>query len=421
MDDSSETGRVPGPEQPETVEAGEEEQYLSPHQWSDFYHIDIPSSPSSVETPSSPTFSPTSPCYWWPDEVDDSLPHWKDHVNEMPLLPNLRPRAMTPLGFRDEDPSETVQRPVPLFQKSPWFKLPPNIRRDILRLAFGDRRVHMSLSFREKHTSDDEKVESWQWYGSICHRGETPRPRGNAAEQQEFWEDDCKHGDIEPQKIGVMSWLISCRQNYAEMVDLLYSSNTIAMSGEAMISRIGQLVLPQRLSAVTSLEIRWPLERENEACAGHHDDHTNAIRRLLHPFQLNVDQLSVVLDMLSRTSFPNLRRLCISFEKEYSQRGISNPEAHDMIINKLLQFVKSRPKFKECAFALPEKVFGTITEDIRPVNSGLEKARRSCKQVWCASDGSLHIMHVPFVNTYPDPPPYLENREDAGFWLLRIN
>jgi hypothetical protein len=209
--------------------------------------------------------------------------------------------------------------------------------------------------------------------------------------------------------------------SYAEMVDLLYSSNTIAMSGEAMISRIWQLVLPQRLSAVTSLEIRWPLERENEACAGHHDDHTNAIRRLLHPFQLNVDQLSVVLDMLSRTSFPNLRRLCISFEKEYSQRGISNPEAHDMIINKLLQFVKSRPKFKECAFALPEKVFVTITEDIRPVNSGLEKARRSCKQVWCASDGSLHIMHVPFVNTYPDPPPYLENREDAGFWLLRIN
>ncbi|KAF4960083.1 hypothetical protein FGADI_1100 [Fusarium gaditjirri] len=397
MDDSSEMGQVPEPEQPETLETA-----------------------SPGYPPVSPAFSPTSPCYWWPDEVDDSLPHWRDHVNEMPLLPSLRPCAMTPLGFRDEDYSETVQRPVPLFQQSLWFKLPPNMRRDILQLAFGDRRVHMSLSFREKHTSDDKKVESWQWFGAVCHRAETPRPRGNAAEWQEFWEDDCKHGDIEPQKIGVMGWLLSCRQNYAEMIDLLYSSNTIAMSGEAMISRISQLVLSQRLAAVTSLEIRWPLERENEACAGHHDEHTNAIRRLLHPFQLNIDQLSVVLDALSPTNFPHLRRLCVSFEKEYNQRGISNPEAHDKIISKLQQFVQGRTKFRECVFALPGKIFDTITKDAQPVDSDSEKAR-SCKQVWCASDGNLHAMQVPFVNSYPDPPWYLGNREDPGFWLLRID
>jgi hypothetical protein len=205
------------------------------------------------------------------------------------------------------------------------------------------------------------------------------------------------------------------------MIDLLYSSNTIAMSGEATISHVMQLLLPQRLTAITSLEIRWPLERENEACAGHHDVHTNAIRRLLHPFQLKVDQLSVVLDTLSHTNFPNLVRLCISFEKEYGQRGISNPEAHDVIINKLLQFVKNRPKFQECAFALPENIFDTITKDIRPVDSDSEEVRRSCKQVWCASDGNLHTILAPFVNTYPDPPPYLENSEDAGFWLLRMN
>ncbi|KAG5818779.1 hypothetical protein H9Q74_000919 [Fusarium xylarioides] len=414
MDDSSDTGRVPDPEQPEMLEA-EAEQFSSPLRWSNPYHIDIPS------TPTSPTFSPTSPSYWWPDEVDDSLPHWRAHVDEMALLPNSRPRALTPLGFQDEDPSEIIERPVPLFQKSPWFSLPPNIRRDILRLAFGDRRLHMSLTFRHKHTSDDEKVESWQWFGGICNRGETLRPRDIAGGQQRFWEDDCKHGDIEPPKTGVMGWLLSCRQNYAEMIDLLYSSNTIAMSGEAMISHIGQLALPQRLAVVTSLEIRWPLQRENEPCAGHHDEHTNAIRRLLHPFQLDVDHLSVVLDTLSSTSFPNLRRLCISFEKEYNDRPISNLGAHDIIINKLLQFVKSRPKFKECAFALPKKVFDTIIKVIRPMVPDSNESPGRCKQAWCDSDGKLHITHVPFVNSYPAPPPYLDKTADSGFWLLRID
>ncbi|KAF5636013.1 hypothetical protein F52700_5327 [Fusarium sp. NRRL 52700] len=411
MDDSAETRRVSDPEQPEMLEAEEAEQYPSPHHWSDYDQVDISFSPMS------PTFSPTSPpspTYWWPDEVDDSLHHWRDHVDEMSLLPNTRPRALTPVGFQDEDPSDMTERPVPLYQTSPWFKLPPNIRRDILRLAFGDSCRHMGLSFRQEHTSDDELVESWQWFGGICHRGETLRPRDIAGEQQRFWEDDCKHGDAEPRNTGVMSWLLSCRQNYAEMIDLLYSSNTIAMSGEAMISHIGQLVLPQRLAAVTSLEIRWPLQRENEACAGHHDEHTNAIRRMLHPYQLDVDQLSFVLDTLSSTRFPNLRRLCISFEKEYNERHISNPEAHDIVTNKLLQFAKSRPKLKECAFALPHKIFDTIA------NEDLDVEGPPRKQVWCDSGGKMHAMHAPFVNSYPAPPPYLDNREDSGFWLLKI-
>ncbi|KAI1047047.1 hypothetical protein LB505_010183 [Fusarium chuoi] len=213
MDDSPETGRVPNPDQPEILGAEtlrqieEAEQFPSPHQWSDYYHIDIPS------TPTSPTFSPMSPLYWWPDEADDSLPHWRDHVDEMTLLPNPRPRALTPPGFQDDDPSEMIERPVPLFQKSPWFKLPPNIRRDILRLAFGDRRLHMTLSFRQKHTSDDEKVDSWQWFGGLCHRGKKKlRLQGIPGGQERFWEDDCKNGNMELGETGMMSWLLSCRQ-----------------------------------------------------------------------------------------------------------------------------------------------------------------------------------------------------------------
>ncbi|KLO97172.1 uncharacterized protein LW93_3145 [Fusarium fujikuroi] len=405
MDNSPETGRVLDPDQPEMQGAEEAEQYPSPHQWSDYYHIDIPS------TPTSPTFSPMSPSYWWPDEADDSLPHWRDHVDEMTLLPNPRPHALTPPGFQYEDPSEMIERPVPLFQKSPWFKLPPNIRRDILRLAFGDRRLHMSLSFRQKHTSDDEKVDSWQWFGGICHRGEKKlRLQGIPGGQQRFWEDDCKDGNTELGEAGIMSWLLSCRQN-----------NTIAMSGEAMISHIGQLVPPQRLAAVTSLKIRWPLQRENEAYAGHHDEHTNAIRRLVHPYHLDVDHLSVVLNTLSSTSFPNLRRLCISFEKEYNEHRLSNPEVHDIIVNRLMQFVKSRPKFKECTFALPRRVFDTITKDVRPEDPNAPGPSRPCKQVWCDSDGNMHAMHAPFANSYPAPPPYVDNREDFGFWMLRID
>jgi hypothetical protein len=69
------------------------------------------------------------------------------------------------------------------------------------------------------------------------------------------------------------------------------------MSGEAMISHIPQLVLPQRLAVITSLEIRWPLHSVLVTDA---DEKADPFRL---SYQLDLDQISIVLDILAHKLF----------------------------------------------------------------------------------------------------------------------
>ncbi|KAG5657655.1 hypothetical protein KAF25_007688, partial [Fusarium avenaceum] len=376
--------------------------------------------PSAPRAPLSPmsgwcTYSPlpTLPIQPNPDPTDDSLPGWRHHVQEMPFLDNIRPRALTPSGFRDR----IAQQPNPtaLFQESAWFKLPPCIRRDILRLAFGDRRVHMGLSYQSRYERDENTEaldvkdnKSWHWFGSVCQRpvleNQPPMPMTCGGNHYGPWSDSCKSGDHRQGFIGMTGWLLSCRQNYAETIDAFYSTNTIAMSGEAMISHIPQLLLPQRLSAITSLEMRWPLQNVPVLNA---DKKSDQFRLDSH---LDIDQFSLVLDILAHKQFPNLQRLYISFEKLNTRRDFSRPSKHTLVAQRLREFVRNRPGLRECAFALPEALFRHIT--------GMDNNRESFSQVWDSLDGSLHMICMPFENSYPGPPFHLEEREQVGFWLL---
>ncbi|KAF5256786.1 hypothetical protein FOXYS1_12720 [Fusarium oxysporum] len=76
---------------------------------------------------------------WW-NELCEA------QVKQLPLLPNPRPRALTP-SLTPGDKVISNLAPRPLYQESCfWFKVPPNIRRDILRLAFGDTRLHIYMN-----------------------------------------------------------------------------------------------------------------------------------------------------------------------------------------------------------------------------------------------------------------------------------
>lgn len=188
-----------------------------------------PSPPPSVpRAPLSPrsgwcTYSPvpTLPIQPNPDPTDDSMPGWRHHVQEMPFLDNIRPRGLTPTGFRDQ----IAQQPNPtaFFQGSVWFKLPPCIRRDILRLAFGDRCVHMGLSYQSRDERDEntealdvKDSKSWQWFGSVCHRpvleNQPSMPMTCGGNHYGPWSDSCKSGDPRQGFIGMTGWLLSCRQ-----------------------------------------------------------------------------------------------------------------------------------------------------------------------------------------------------------------
>ncbi|KAM0238881.1 hypothetical protein ACHAP5_008570 [Fusarium lateritium] len=98
------------------------------------------------------------------------------------------------------------------------------------------------------------------------------------------------------------------------------------MSGEATISHISQLLLPQRRAVITSLEIRWPLQKL-------------PVTDSLH---LDLDHFSFILDILSAKQFRSLRKLYISFEKDNPRQDFSPPLHHVKIVQKLREFTKSR-------------------------------------------------------------------------------
>ena len=172
-------------------------------------------------------------------------------AQQLPRLPDPRPRPLTPPGFRV---SESHGPPYALFQETcAYFRLPPNIRNDILRLAFGDRRLHLSLAYCHsqaaqcpdyhlrngsnykesqnpalvgKKTTDWTSPRAWRWANSFCHRPvpnaeDGPPTRGGPDGP---WADRCCSGNTAhccyctdryvPSicRTGVMGWLLSCRQ-----------------------------------------------------------------------------------------------------------------------------------------------------------------------------------------------------------------
>ncbi|XEV07380.1 hypothetical protein FSHL1_012667 [Fusarium sambucinum] len=373
-------------------------------------------SPSLAYAPRSP--SPTSP--------DDSLQNWRDHVQRMPFIPDPRPRALTPSGFCEDelvDGNRKPAKPLALYQSSAWFKVPPNIRRDILRLAFGDRRVHMSLAYRRYHTAgpeDTRRVDEWWWFSCICNRPKLSQilaPATDEADDLGPWTDNCKSIYSVRQKFGAFGWLLSCRQNYAEGIDVLYSTNTVVMSGEAMISHIPKLLLPQRLASMTFIEVRWPLLPEPPGKFETSPDFPFDDSPPPLPDSLDLDEISVVLDILSSTRFPSLRNICISFEKLGQWYDSSLSPVYESLLQRLRNFVKVRSKpLDECIFGFPEDFYGRIT------SSSLNGvASQPFSQVWDDLDGNLHTTRIPYRNSYPMPPFHLGKGQGVGFWIVKIH
>ncbi|KAH6979254.1 hypothetical protein EDB82DRAFT_248578 [Fusarium venenatum] len=167
-----------------------------------------------------------------------------DPAPQMPCLTSPRPRVLTPSSSKQD-------LSLPL-QSSPLFsKLPTEIRRRILLFAFGDRTVHMdlalehpfkakapALSYDHRHGKldtlwrdnlDRSRPRIWKWKGCVCHRVGPPRIRkifrceeyvcqpaddnccSGRANFCHGWKDH--YGTTDACLIGVMGWLLSCRQS----------------------------------------------------------------------------------------------------------------------------------------------------------------------------------------------------------------
>ena len=191
--------------------------------------------------------------------IEKKLPISLTKDNETPPLPTLpqdRPRVLTPSPSRENLLLSTAAAT----SNSAFFqKLPLEIRQKILKEAFGNYTMHMHLSYdfpkvplrvrqhdpkhrhanirtfqrrqqRQQTTFGIPRKKSWQWWSCICHR--------DAPWMLSHWRsdalcrDDCHKGGIHiscdywpgdtPGKcfIGVMGWLLSCRQSLVTISEL---------------------------------------------------------------------------------------------------------------------------------------------------------------------------------------------------------
>ncbi|CAG9982787.1 unnamed protein product [Clonostachys byssicola] len=213
-----------------------------------------------------------------------------------------------------------IHKPM-MFFESPthrtdrFFLLPPELRYHILDLAFGSRTLHMSLNFQcpyylanidryddprfgchakierlvtvENSHLQINKSKQWVWFGCVCHRSSCHTSR-TARYMDKFGDnngiisrdsdapcepkdDRCLEGVARckqwpgtwPEKcqIGILGWLLTCRQAYIEGFSVLYGNNTINIASPALLRSI-QDVLPQEaLFCMTSLELVIDLDR----------------------------------------------------------------------------------------------------------------------------------------------------------------
>jgi len=115
---------------------------------------------------------------------------------------------------------------------SPFFHLPLEIRQTIYTYAFGDRVIYIDLkyqSLRAKRPFHDEDAVkrlaenrpsgvAWRWWSNPCYRAPW-------STEIRFWEENkigsswCCENRKRPEKsidciVGIMGWLLSCRQAY---------------------------------------------------------------------------------------------------------------------------------------------------------------------------------------------------------------
>lgn len=195
--------------------------------------------------------------------MDINLRLWKTLNSDR--AKNKKQKKNRPSTRRDEPPfleqrdATSVHSSVSATQQqSCFYSLPYEMRRQILVYAFGERQIHLDLSFtypdaksaqkRDKRSLPSCGIKSkipvttfdklelglrrrkqWQWWGCECHRSSSDAQwmwsnnAGPAALGP--WVDKCCDGRRRSctsetgkmpynYQIGIMGWLLSCRQAY---------------------------------------------------------------------------------------------------------------------------------------------------------------------------------------------------------------
>ncbi|KAM5448336.1 hypothetical protein MaudCBS49596_005424 [Microsporum audouinii] len=312
--------------------------------------------------------------------------------------------------------------------ESPLFrKIPFEVRQMILVATFGGRVVHMDLIYdhprmplakrcldpelQEHHAylgprliqnrrANKRRRRRWQWQSSVCHRTTDYRIANPAPWTDEMpYNDNCHDPDyrhmcnscwgvvrerLDYCFIGVMGWLLSCRQalvaiskssmpsqqagwyfspmlrtnialqvSYAEGIEILYQTNTIHIPDSCIFRNLPRFLPPQRLANIRSLEVVWSLHMfEKQECNG--TDHQN---RSHSAFLRYLEMIPTIL--------PELRKLFLSLQGEMFPPRNSDCDLFNLVDTLILAPVDMMvrgmgARLKKFDLALPYRVYSII-------------------------------------------------------------
>ncbi|KAF5695615.1 hypothetical protein FDENT_240 [Fusarium denticulatum] len=242
---------------------------------------------------------------------------------EMPCLPNPRPYALTPTPSQEQITklAETVpffRLPLELRRKILTHAfgnrtvhmdlvLTHPLRKPLNAASYrsidpkdrfcggGHGVEHLYPYTKQNLGLDTSQPKYWQWRGCVCHRLLPPeynitvkfphyaKPGDDRC--CDGWGIHCgvwtrKHRMLDSCWIGAIGWILTCRQawvalenfvcldciltnlfpRYTEGIGILYGTNIIHISSKPLLNNLSTLILPQRLSMMTSLEIVLSLD-----------------------------------------------------------------------------------------------------------------------------------------------------------------
>ncbi|KJZ70859.1 hypothetical protein HIM_09724 [Hirsutella minnesotensis 3608] len=332
---------------------------------------------------------------------------------------------------KSKRPDETAQQqepdlpwlpaqPTPISSRSPqsqaaFFKLPWELRHQILSKAFGDGTVHMDLRYRPPlldfatsggrepmHGGYPPMVEdlwiygnpprepaprdtecAWRWYSCRCHRS----PKGFVFVPP--FRDECLKGvsycdefpDVldAPQKcqLGVMGFLLSCKQACADSLAVLYAKNTVYLASQPLIEALvwqhsnwtsRPRIMGSGIQLVQSLHMRWDM-----SLFAQNDGAREAKDR---------KRLANYVKLIPK-AFPDLRLLYIIFEDSLYDRtscpSKNLEEIKSILLEPLLTLRTNFASLHDFSIALPEMVFWDFSGRI------IEKQ----KQLWSPAEVAM--------------------------------
>lgn len=156
--------------------------------------------------------------------------------------------------------------------------------------------------------------------------------------------------------------------SYAEGIGVLYAMNTIHMASTVMICHLPQLLLPQRLGNITSVEMVWNFHPFRDA--GPHGLPDSGLTAFYN-----------LLDLLPGT-FPHLRKLYLSLQGDMkSSLGVPTEKHFDVIESAIMKPVDDMvrrldPRVDECDIAIPTSLYHP--RKYKATGTSLKLGRKVC-------------------------------------------